>query len=109
MDQLNASEITALIKERIEQFKPAVEERNVGTVVAVSDGIVRIHGLGDAQYGEMIEFDNDTFGLALNLERDSVGVVILGDYTGIAEGGTAKTTGRILEVPVGEALLGRVV
>ncbi|MGH7058581.1 MAG: F0F1 ATP synthase subunit alpha, partial [Acetobacteraceae bacterium] len=108
MDQLNPSEITALIKERIEHFEPATEERNVGTVVGVADGIVRIHGLGEVQYGEMVEFAGETYGLALNLERDSVGAVVLGDYTGIAEGGTAKTTGRILEVPVGDALLGRV-
>ena len=108
MDQLNPSEITALIKERIERFQPSAEERNVGTVVTVSDGIVRVHGLGDVQYGEMIEFDGGQYGLALNLERDSVGAVVLGDYLGISEGGTAKTTGRILEVPVGESLLGRV-
>ena len=109
MNQLNPSEITALIKERIEGFKPAVEERNIGTVVTVSDGIVRIHGLGDVQYGEMIEFEGEVYGLALNLERDSVGAVVLGDYVGIAEGSTVKTTGRILEVPVGEVLAGRVV
>ncbi len=109
MDQLNPSEITALIKERIESFQPATEERTVGTVVSVSDGIVRIHGLGDVQYGEMIEFDDGAFGLALNLERDSVGAVVLGEYTGISEGTGVKTTNRILEVPVGEALLGRVV
>lgn len=109
MDQLNPSEITALIKERIEGFKPATEERNIGTVVTVSDGIVRIHGLGDVRYGEMIEFEGEVYGLALNLERDSVGAVVLGDYVDIAEGSTVKTTGRILEVPVGEALAGRVV
>ncbi|HDK03399.1 MAG TPA: F0F1 ATP synthase subunit alpha, partial [Gammaproteobacteria bacterium] len=109
MDQLNPSEITALIKERIESFKPATEERNIGTVVTVSDGIVRIHGLGDVRYGEMIEFEGEVYGLALNLERDSVGAVVLGDYVDIAEGSTVKTTGRILEVPVGEALAGRVV
>jgi F-type H+-transporting ATPase subunit alpha len=109
MDQLNPSEITALIKERIEAFKPATEERNVGTVVGVSDGIVRIHGLGEVQYGEMIEFEGEIYGLALNLERDSVGAVVLGEYAGINEGSMAKTTGRILEVPVGPALLGRVV
>lgn len=109
MDQLNPSEITALIKERIQQFEPAAEERTVGTVVSVSDGIVRIHGLGDVQYGEMIEFANGVFGLALNLERDSVGAVVLGEYVEIDEGMEAKTTGRILEVPVGEGLLGRVV
>lgn len=109
MDQLNPSEITALIKERIENFQPTTEERTVGTVVSVSDGIVRIHGLGDVQYGEMIEFDDGTFGLALNLERDSVGAVVLGEYVGISEGTSVKTTNRILEVPVGEVLLGRVV
>ena len=105
MDQLNPSEITALIKERIEHFEPAVEERNVGTVVSVSDGIVRVHGLGAVQYGEMIEFEGGNFGLALNLERDSVGAVVFGDYVHIGEGSTVKTTGRILEVTVGEALL----
>ncbi len=109
MDQLNPSEITALIKERIKDFKPAVEERNIGTVVSVSDGIVRIHGLNEVQYGEMIEFEGGEFGLALNLERDSVGAVVLGDYQSISEGSSVKTTRRILEVPVGEALLGRVV
>ncbi len=109
MDQLNPSEITSLIKERIEHFEPAVEERNVGTVVSVSDGIVRVHGLGAVQYGEMIEFEGGNYGLALNLERDSVGAVVFGDYVDIGEGSTVKTTGRILEVPVGEALLGRVV
>jgi F-type H+-transporting ATPase subunit alpha len=106
---IKASEISDLIKERIKNFQSAAEARNVGTVVSVTDGIVRIHGLEDAAYGEMLEFPENTFGLALNLEQDSVGAVVLGDYLHISEGDTVKTTGRILEVPVGEALLGRVV
>ena len=107
--QLNPSEISELIKQRIEKFEVASEARNQGTVVSVSDGIARVHGLAEAMQGEMIEFPKQTFGLALNLERDSVGVVILGDYEHISEGDTVKCTGRILEVPVGEGLLGRVV
>ncbi len=106
---LNPSEISSLIKERIDNFEAGSEARNVGTVMTVTDGIVRIHGLADAQYGEMLEFPGDTYGLALNLERDSVGSVVLGDYKHISEGDTVKTTGRILEVPVGKELLGRVV
>ena len=106
---LKASEISDLIRQRIQNFEASAEARDVGTVVALTDGICRIHGLADVQYGEMIEFPGDSFGLALNLEQDSVGAVILGDYKHISEGDTVKTTGRILEVPVGEALLGRVV
>jgi F-type H+-transporting ATPase subunit alpha len=106
---IKASEISDLIKARIEKFQSATEARNIGTVVSVTDGIVRIHGLADARYGEMLEFDGNTFGLALNLERDSVGAVVLGDYKHISEGSSVKTTGRILEVPVGPELLGRVV
>jgi F-type H+-transporting ATPase subunit alpha len=106
---LNPSEISDLIRSRIENFKLAAESRNEGTVVSVSDGITRIHGLADVMQGEMIEFPGATYGLALNLERDSVGAVILGAYGHLREGDTAKTTGRILEVPVGPALLGRVV
>jgi F-type H+-transporting ATPase subunit alpha len=106
---LKASEISQLIKERIEKFEVAAEARDVGTIIAVTDGIVRIHGLADAKYGEMLEFPQNTYGLALNLEQDSVGSVVLGDYKHISEGDTVKTTGRILEVPVGEALLGRVI
>ncbi len=106
---IKASEISDLIKQKIEQFQAATEASDVGTVVSVTDGIVRIHGLGDVAYGEMIEFPGNTFGTALNLEQDSVGAVVLGDYKHISEGDTVKTTGRILEVPVGEALLGRVV
>src|SRR5688572_26848533 len=106
---VKASEISDLIKSRIENFKSASEARNVGTVVTVTDGICRIHGLADVRYGEMIEFPGNVFGLALSLEQDSVGAVVLGDYKGIREGDTVKTTGRILEVPVGRELLGRVV
>src|SRR4249920_190192 len=106
---VKASEISDLIKSRIENFKSAAEARNVGTVVTVTDGICRIHGLADVKAGEMIEFPGNLFGLALNLEQDSVGAVVLGDYKGIREGDTVKTTGRILEVPVGRELLGRVV
>jgi F-type H+-transporting ATPase subunit alpha len=106
---LKASEISALIKQRIESFEAKTEARDVGTIIALTDGICRIHGLADVQYGEMIEFPGGSFGLALNLEQDSVGAVVLGDYKHISEGDTVKTTGRILEVPVGEGLLGRVV
>ena len=106
---IKASEISDLIKARIEKFASASEERNIGTVVTVTDGIVRIHGLADAKYGEMLEFPGGSFGLALNLEQDSVGAVVLGEYKHIVEGDTVKTTGRIVEVPVGEGLLGRVV
>ncbi|MDX1569526.1 MAG: F0F1 ATP synthase subunit alpha [Xanthomonadales bacterium] len=106
---LNPSEISDLIKKRIENFEVASEARTEGTVVSVQDGICRIHGLAEVMQGEMIEFPNNIFGLALNLERDSVGAVILGEWEGISEGDKVKTTGRILEVPVGPALLGRVV
>ncbi len=106
---IKASEISDLIKARIDKFQSATEARNVGTVVSVTDGIVRVHGLADARYGEMLEFVGNTFGLALNLEQDSVGAVVLGDYKHISEGSEVKTTGRILEVPVGPELLGRVV
>ncbi|MCG6886985.1 MAG: F0F1 ATP synthase subunit alpha [Proteobacteria bacterium] len=107
--QLNPSEISELIKKRIEGFETVSEARNEGTVVSLADGVVRIHGLDDVMAGEMIEFPGNTYGLALNLERDSVGAVILGDYEHISEGDKVKCTGRILEVPVGEGLLGRVV
>jgi len=107
--QLSATEISDLIKERIQNFDVGVEARTEGTVVSLTDGIARIHGLSDAMQGEMIEFPGNSYGLALNLERDSVGAVILGDYTHISEGDTVKCTGRILEVPTGRNLLGRVV
>jgi len=107
--QLNPTEISELIKSRIEQFEVVSEARTEGTIVSLSDGIARIHGLADAMQGEMLEFPGNVFGMALNLERDSVGAVILGEYKDITEGDSVKCTGRILEVPVGEALLGRVV
>jgi len=107
--QLNPAEISDLIKQRIEKYEATSEASSEGTVVSLTDGIARVHGLGDVMQGEMLEFPGDTFGMALNLERDSVGVVILGDYTHIREGDTVTCTGRILEVPVGEQLLGRVV
>jgi len=106
---IKATEISELIKQRIENFKSVTEARNIGSIVSVTDGITRIHGLADACYGEMLEFPGNTFGLALNLEQDSVGAVVLGEYKHLKEGDTVKTTGRILEVPVGPGLLGRVV
>jgi len=106
---IKASEISDLIGQRIQNFAGATEARNVGSVMSVADGVVRIHGLADARYGEMLEFPGNLFGLALNLEQDSVGAVVLGEYKSIREGDTVKTTGRILEVPVGPELLGRVV
>lgn len=107
--QLNAAEISDLIKKRIEKFEVVTEAHTEGTVVSLTDGIVRIHGLADVMAGEMLEFPGNTYGMALNLERDSVGAVILGAYEHISEGDKVKCTGRILEVPVGDALLGRVV
>jgi len=109
MQQLNPSEISEIIKSRIDSLDVATEAKNEGTVVSVQDGIVRIHGLAEVMYGEMIEFDGGLFGMALNLERDSVGAVVLGDYLALAEGAKARCTGRILEVPVGPELEGRVV
>ena len=109
MQQLNPSEISEIIKSRIEKLDVSTQARNEGTIVSVSDGIVRIHGLADVMYGEMIEFNGGVFGMALNLERDSVGAVVLGDYQQLAEGQACRTTGRILEVPVGPELEGRVV
>jgi len=106
---LNPSEISNLIKDRIKNFEASAESRTEGTVVSLTDGIARIHGLTEAMQGEMLEFPGDIFGLALNLEQDSVGAVVMGDYKNISEGDTVKCTGRILEVPVGPALLGRVV
>jgi F-type H+-transporting ATPase subunit alpha len=109
MQQLSPAEISELIKSRIQSLALSADVRTQGTVVSVTDGICRIHGLQDVMQGEMLEFPGNTFGLALNLERDSVGAVILGEYTHITEGDAVKCTGRILEVPVGPELLGRVV
>src|SRR6476659_8789235 len=107
--QLNPSEISELIKSRIQNLDAGAQMRTQGTVVSVTDGICRIHGLSDVMQGEMLEFPKNTFGLALNLERDSVGAVILGEYQHITEGDTVETTGKILSVPIGPELLGRVV
>ena len=109
MQHLNSSEISDFIAKKIEQFDPIVEDKNKGTIASVTDGIVRIHGLSHAVYGEMLKFDNNLYGLALNLERDSVGAAILGDYSSLSEGQNVYCTGKILEVPVGPELLGRVV
>jgi len=109
MSQLNPSEISSVLKEKISGLDLSAERKNEGIIVSVSDGIVRVHGMGDVMYGELIEFEGGVLGLALNLEQDSVGAVVLGDYLGLIEGQKAVCTGRILEVPVGEALLGRVV
>ena len=106
---LNPSEISDLIKSRIQNMQLAASARNEGTVVSVTDGSCRVHGLADVMQGEMLEFPGNTFGLALNLERDSVGAVVMGDYEHISEGDTVKCTGRILEVPIGPELVGRVV
>ncbi|HAR90336.1 MAG TPA: F0F1 ATP synthase subunit alpha [Gammaproteobacteria bacterium] len=109
MQQLNPSEISEIIKQRIESLDVTAQAKNEGTIVSVSDGIIRINGLADVMYGEMIEFEGGIYGMALNLERDSVGAVVLGDYLGLTEGQSCKCTGRILEVPVGPELEGRVV
>ncbi len=107
--QINPAEISELIKSKIQALPTAAEKRSEGTVISVTDGICRVHGLADAMQGEMLEFPGGTFGLALNLERDSVGAVVLGEYQHISEGDTVKCTGRILDVPVGPELIGRVV
>src|SRR5690349_22336408 len=107
--QLSPSEISELIRSKIQNLDMGAEVRTQGTVVSITDGICRVHGLADAMQGEMLEFPGNTYGLALNLERDSVGAVVLGSYEHITEGDTVKSTGRILEVPVGPELIGRVV
>ena len=109
MDELNPSEISQVIRQKIDALDTTSAPSNEGTIVFLADGIARIHGLGEVMNGELIEFEHGVMGMALNLERDSVGAVILGDYKLLSEGGSAKCTGRILEVPVGEAMLGRVV
>jgi F-type H+-transporting ATPase subunit alpha len=109
MQQLNPAEISEIIKQRIDSLDTSVQAKNEGTIVSVSDGIIRIHGLAEVMYGEMIEFEGGLYGMALNLERDSVGAVVLGDYLSLKEGQTCRCTQRILEVPVGPELEGRVV
>lgn len=107
--QLNPAEISDLLKAKIENLNTTAEVRTRGTVISVTDGIVRVYGLSDVMQGEMLEFPGNTFGLAMNLERDSVGAVVLGEYEHIKEGDEVKCTGRILEVPIGRELVGRVV
>ena len=109
MEELNPSEISQIIRQKIDALDSEPKPSNEGTIVFLADGIARIHGLGEVMNGELIQFEHGVQGMALNLERDFVGAVILGDYRLLAEGETAKCTGTILEVPVGEALLGRVV
>ena len=109
MQQLNPSEISEIIKQRIDNLDVSVQAKNEGTIVSVADGIIRIHGLADVMYGEMIEFEGGIYGMALNLERDSVGAIVLGDYMELKEGQTCRCTQKILEVPIGPELEGRVV
>src|SRR5437660_12727081 len=104
-----SSEITDIIKAQIRRFEGEAEQADVGTVVEVGDGIARIYGLAGCLASELLDFGNDVFGLAFNLEEDTVSAIILGDYTGIVEGGEVRTTGRIVQTPVGDALVGRVV
>src|SRR6201987_5054417 len=109
MANIKADEITQILREQIENYEQAVAVEEVGSVISVSDGIARIHGLDRCMAGEMIEFPHDVFGIALNLEEDQVGAVLLGDYTEISEGDVVKRTKKIMSVPVGDALVGRVV
>jgi len=109
MSKMDTKEISALIKEQIQKYSKDIKTDNVGTVISVGDGIALVHGLDEAMSGELLEFDNNVFGMALNLEKDHVGVIILDESTEIKEGDTVKTSGRILEVPVGDALIGRVI
>src|ERR1700729_4098428 len=109
MTNIKADEITSILREQIENYQQVVAVEEVGSVISVGDGIARVHGLDRCMSGEMLEFPHGVFGIALNLEEDQVGTVLLGDYTQIREGDTVKRTGRIMSVPVGEALVGRVV
>lgn len=109
MSKINPVEISALIKEQIKKYSKDIKTESVGTVISVGDGIALVHGLDEAMSGELLEFPNHVFGMALNLEKDHVGAIILDESTEIKEGDTVKTTGRILEIPVGDALIGRAV
>lgn len=106
---LRPEEISSVIKEQIERYSTKLEVSDVGTVIQVADGIARIHGLENAMQGELLEFPGEIYGMVLNLEEDNVGAVLLGDTSSISEGDTVKTTGRVVEVPVGDAMSGRVV
>ena len=107
--KIKPEEISSIIKTEIENYQKTLEVKNVGTVIQVGDGIARVYGLKEAMAGELLEFPNSVYGMALNLEENNVGVVLLGDPTEIKEGDTVRSTGRIVEIPVGEAMLGRVV
>src|ERR1700736_951589 len=107
MAQIRADEITELLRQQIENFEQRIQVDEVGTVISLGDGIARVHGLDKVMAGELIEFPHNVAGLAMNLDEDQVGAVLLGDYTEIKEGDTVKRTGKIMSVPVGEALIGR--
>src|SRR5437762_9979178 len=109
MAQIKADEITKLIREQIENYESKIAVDEVGTIISLGDGIARVHGLDKVMAGELLAFPHDLDGVAMNLEEDQVGVVLLGDYTEIKEGDEVKRTGRIMSVPVGEAMVGRVV
>src|SRR5215218_3547888 len=109
MAQIRADEITSILRQEIENYERAVDVTEVGSVISVGDGIARIHGLEKVMSGELIEFPHNVSGIAMNLEEDQVGAVLLGDFTEIKEGDEVRRTGRIMSVPVGEALIGRVV
>src|SRR6202044_3224690 len=109
MAQIKADEITELLRQQIENFQQRIQVDEVGTVISLGDGIARVHGLDKVMAGELIEFPHDVAGLAMNLDEDQVGAVLLGDYTEIKEGDTVKRTGKIMSVPVGEGMIGRVV
>src|SRR3984893_16176966 len=109
MANINADEITKILREQIENYQQTVAVDEVGSVISVGDGIARVHGLDRCMAGEMLAFPHEVVGIALNLEEDQVGVVLLGDYTEISEGDTVKRTNKIMSVPVGDALIGRVV
>src|ERR1700691_3833916 len=106
---INVAEITSILKREISQFDQRLQINEVGTVIEVGDGIARIYGLQNAMAGELLEFQNGVMGQVVNLEEDSIGAVIFGEYFGIREGDSVKSTGRLLEVPVGDAVIGRVV
>ncbi len=109
MAQIKADEITQLIRQQIENYESKIAVDEVGTVITLGDGIARVHGLDKVMAGELLSFPHDVAGIAMNLEEDQVGVVLLGEYTEISEGDEVKRTGRIMSVPVGDALVGRVV
>src|SRR3569833_4319655 len=109
MAKINADEITMLLRQQIENYDQQIQADEVGTVISLGDGIARVHGLDKVMAGEMVQFPHNVFGLAMNLDESEVGVVLLGDYTEIHEGDEVKRTGTIMSVPVGDALIGRVV